>query len=395
MAMRVEVWTGGHTIAESILKNPPDGVEIVSTVELAGRTSGSRVGERVSSVPRNLQVIADQLVYKCGIPRFLPSLIRTDLIHTVSGLIPIVPRPWITTISMPSSFFGLNDDWYQSRRRRSVLRWIMRSSNCRKITCFSNSTLEGLRWTMGEGLDKETLKKLEVLYPAIDTSLFPRQQRRSDGVFRILFIGNHFFDKGGREIHKAASQLATKYDLRLDIVTSAPPHHADSLHDFVRHHQEPWCHWHIPRVSRRELVEDFFPNSDVFAMCSYIDAFGFVLVEALAAGLPLIAANVYAQREIVDDGVNGFLIDTPSSAFEGNPSVRTQRSVEEYRKVILEESGFNQVATDIRERLRTLIEDSRLRTEMGKKSYQMASEGRFSIRIRNQQLKRIYEEAVA
>jgi len=46
---------------------------------------------------------------------------------------------------------------------------------------------------------------------------------------------------------------------------------------------------------------------DIFALTSEYEGFGLVLIEAMAAGRPVIASHVSAIPEIVDDGVSGIL----------------------------------------------------------------------------------------
>jgi glycosyltransferase involved in cell wall biosynthesis len=47
---------------------------------------------------------------------------------------------------------------------------------------------------------------------------------------------------------------------------------------------------------------------DAFLFHSLSETFGVVLVEAMAAGLPVIAARTSAVPELVVDGVNGYLV---------------------------------------------------------------------------------------
>ena len=392
--MRVFVWAGGHTIAETLIQNPPEGVEIVSNVKAYTKKTGVS-GERMFVMPNEAKLIIDRVVYGAGLPRFLPSVPKVDLIHTVSGLVPIVPKPWITSISMPSSFFGLHDDWYESRRRFWMLRKILRSRDCRRVTCFSKSTLDGLKSILGTHVDENTESKLEVLYPAIDQQRFAHKKKKKNGDrFRILFVGNHFFDKGGRELHRAVSRLVDRYDIQLDIVTNAPPHHKKALEQYVANHQEEWARWYIPGLSRKQLIEDFFPAADVFVMCSYMEVFGFVHIEAMASGLPIIGANVYAQREIIADGENGYLIDVPITPYEGNPQLRTKASVDRYRKAILDASIFDHVVDQLVDKIELLIEDGSARERMSRTSIKMTTEGIFGLSARNRQLKEIYSNAL-
>lgn len=391
--MKVLVWTGGHTIAASLFENPPDGYEAVSNVQRYSRRTGIS-GERMFVIPSEAKTILDNIAYGFGIPRPLPSLAEVDLIHTVSGLTPIVPKPWVTSISMPSSFFGLKDDWYESRRRMWILRKILQSRYCRRVTTFSDSTLKGFLNILGREGCEPLSEKLEVMYPAIDAEKSVPKRAKGEGRFRILFVGNHFFDKGGRELHRAVGRLSKKYDVQLDLVTNAPRHHQAALKDYMAKHQEDFVKWHVPGLSRRTLMEEMYPDSDVFVMCSYMEVFGFVFLEAMASGLPIIGANVYAQREIVVEDKNGYLIDVPVSPFEGEPQLRTIGSVERYRRRILDASVFDSVVDQLTNRLTNLIEDSSITSRMSRESLRMTKEGRFSVSARNAQLKRIYAEAL-
>jgi len=51
-----------------------------------------------------------------------------------------------------------------------------------------------------------------------------------------------------------------------------------------------------------------FARADVFVFPSYREAFGLVAVEALSAGLPVVATTVGALPEMVEEGENGFLV---------------------------------------------------------------------------------------
>ena len=50
-------------------------------------------------------------------------------------------------------------------------------------------------------------------------------------------------------------------------------------------------------------------SSDIFVLPSEKEAFGLVLLEAMTARLPIIASDVGGIPEIIEDSVNGDLID--------------------------------------------------------------------------------------
>lgn len=61
-------------------------------------------------------------------------------------------------------------------------------------------------------------------------------------------------------------------------------------------------------LGRRDDVFDLLAGSDVFAMASHYEGFPIALVEALAAGLPVVATDVGGVADAVRDGHNGYLV---------------------------------------------------------------------------------------
>jgi len=74
-----------------------------------------------------------------------------------------------------------------------------------------------------------------------------------------------------------------------------------------------------PSVSAAELL-DAYQTSDVFVFPSLGEGFGHVLLEAMACGLPVISTTRTAARDLVHDGIEGFLV-SPGSATELGGSV--------------------------------------------------------------------------
>lgn len=64
-------------------------------------------------------------------------------------------------------------------------------------------------------------------------------------------------------------------------------------------------------------LPSLYRDSDMFVLPSYGDSFGMVFTEAMACGLPIIAAKSGGVQEFVKDGINGFLVppkDVPALA---------------------------------------------------------------------------------
>ena len=60
-----------------------------------------------------------------------------------------------------------------------------------------------------------------------------------------------------------------------------------------------------------EDVENFMNSIDIFVLTSLWEGFGYVIVEAMAAGKPVVAFNLSSNPEIIINNQTGFLVDFP------------------------------------------------------------------------------------
>lgn len=68
----------------------------------------------------------------------------------------------------------------------------------------------------------------------------------------------------------------------------------------------------ITFLGEQKDANRYFAAADVFLFPSIYETYGLVVIEAMASGLPVITSRTGAFPEIVDHGVNGFLLDDAS-----------------------------------------------------------------------------------
>jgi glycosyltransferase involved in cell wall biosynthesis len=67
-------------------------------------------------------------------------------------------------------------------------------------------------------------------------------------------------------------------------------------------------------VQRGHALAAYFASADLFPFPSLSETFGNVILEALAAGLPVVAYNEGAAREHLDNGINGYRVESGDAA---------------------------------------------------------------------------------
>ena len=162
------------------------------------------------------------------------------------------------------------------------------------------------RWAADSVVDDYGIPaaKVHVIRPGVDLRHFrPRPVERPPGPVRILFVGGDFVRKGGDDLLEAVRYLGDSAELDL-VTASAPPSPPGS----------PRIRVHMGLDHSSEQLFDLYRRADVFVLPSRGECYGHVICEALASGLPVVACDVGAVRELVLDGYNGLLVPPGSPA---------------------------------------------------------------------------------
>ena len=123
--------------------------------------------------------------------------------------------------------------------------------------------------------------------------------QRTGGPLRLLFVGRINQRKGIKYLLEAL-RLLQNVDVELTICGRV----VDDLQLFRPFQDRVKIR---PSVSGPELIRAY-QDADLFVFPSVAEGFGQVLLEALASGLPILSTTHTAAPDLIDDGVEGFIV---------------------------------------------------------------------------------------
>ena len=191
----------------------------------------------------------------------------------------------------------------------------------------------------------------------IDEKLIKKQKENE--IIKVALVARMLKDKGIYEFVEAAKILKSKkIKCRFLLIGDIDKKNPTSLKKSIL---EEWNDQKIIEwLGWVENVKDILLETDILCLPSYREGLPKSLLEGAAIGLPLVTCNTVGCREVVLDGINGYLVP-----------------IKESKKLALA--------------ILKLIENRELRVSMGKESLRIAK-SKFSSEIINYQTISIYDE---
>lgn len=182
-----------------------------------------------------------------------------------------------------------------------LLSWAINGNNTRFIlqndddiellTKLGVAQAESVRRIMGSGVEIDIFKPSPLV----------------KGTPMVILPARLLWDKGVGEFVRVAKRIKTKgIDARFVLVGDPDPQNSASIPE---HQIQEWVHsGAIERWGRRDDMPDIYPQSLVVCLPSYREGLPKVLLEGVSCARPVVAFDVPGCREIVRDGINGFLV---------------------------------------------------------------------------------------
>jgi len=134
-------------------------------------------------------------------------------------------------------------------------------------------------------------------------------EKYMDGRPNILFVGRMEKRKGFRYLMRAFPYVVEAIpEARLIVAGAYEKEDKEPFVRYARMHKLNSIKF-VGRISQAELPR-YYKTCDVFcAPSTGFESFGIVLLEAMAAGKPIVATDIFGYRSVVDQGQEGMLVE--------------------------------------------------------------------------------------
>lgn len=174
-------------------------------------------------------------------------------------------------------------------------------------------------------------EKIHVIYPGVDTEIFNTKKTNLDNQIKlknnsILTMCRLVPAKGIDRLIEALNFIKNKIAFHLYIGGNSNLENNDSkeetnykkyLFDFIEKNKLQTKISFIGQLNH-EMVAAYYRNADIFVNPARYEPFGLTTIEAMACGTAPLISHVAGSKEIIIDGLNGFIINSHDRKLLGN-----------------------------------------------------------------------------
>lgn len=266
-----------------------------------------------------------KLLFKGFVPlRNLHNLKRFDGIISPQLLVrSSKSRNYICYVENPSSILGYDfTNYYIPKRKKKIINKLRREVNkpqFKGFVFFSNYSRKSF-YAFFSDVFKDEFKFLSTVYPFTKTFSPQKIIKYNDLIFQeiqLLYISSLFYLKGGNEILTAVKNLSKRFKIHLTVVTNISNLEIEIKNREIINEKNLRISFIQNNLDEDELGK-LFLKSHILLHPTFYDSTAIVVIEALSAGLPVIATDTFAISEYIKHGYNGFLIENPIKFYDMN-----------------------------------------------------------------------------
>ena len=240
-----------------------------------------------------------------------PNIVMSSIAHlnSLMGLISQI-FPKIKFIGRLSSISKISAQYHSEKRKFNIpLKFNIYDYGIKKLDFIICQSLD-MKNDLLESFNYDD-KKIRIIHnPVTQTEIIKHSSKNSNSIKQYITIGRLDKIKGHLRLLDILNKI--DWDFKYTIIGDGPLKSAifekieklgfESKVDYVQH---------------TDNVFDYLINHDLFLQGSYSEGFPNALLESCAVGTPVLSFNVLGgTKEILEDGINGFLVKDEAEFIE-------------------------------------------------------------------------------
>jgi len=197
-------------------------------------------------------------------------------------------------------------------------------------------------------------ESLNVIYPGIETDAFNTKETQEDkklnlGKNVILTVSRMVPAKGMDRLIAALGTIKNDVDFHLYIagetntdVESKSKEEITTesqIKDLIKKYKMEKMVTMIGYLPHDTVLPAYYRQSDIFVLAGRYEPFGLTTLEAMACGTTSIVSSVAGSREVIIDGLNGYIVDTHDRKLLGQKILQLLKD-QKLRQKISENAAF-------------------------------------------------------
>ena len=166
-------------------------------------------------------------------------------------------------------------------------------------------------------------EKIQVIYPGVDTRVFNpiKNENKSTSEMnkknRILVVSRFVPAKGIDRAIDIFAEVSKKIDCTLYLATSDQSENQSEeelenvkrVNDLIAKYKLQDRVRFLGFISDRKQLAEYYRKADIFLLPSRYEPFGLTTLESMACSTVTFVSRAAGSRELIIDGVNGFIVD--------------------------------------------------------------------------------------